>query len=180
MKSSTEYRTEENLVLFVTNTSQKVKVSKFPLHIGRLKTTPSPSYHKNDKFSGIIEYFEDSNSISINNSFMSRKHAIIVKMYSKNASFLKIIDLGSSNGTFVNGRRVLGTEGVILKDGDLVRFGEDDLSDGKENGEAIRCKLIILNNTSSGQIPSLSNERILKVYEIIIIILVVIIYQYAK
>jgi pSer/pThr/pTyr-binding forkhead associated (FHA) protein len=36
---------------------------------------------------------------------------------------LRIVDLGSTNGTYVNGRRVLAEQAHMLRDGDEVRLG---------------------------------------------------------
>lgn len=52
---------------------------------------------------------------------ISRKHAIIVY---KNHRFF-IIDLGSRNGTCVNGKKV---EGAALRTGDLLQMGDSILS----------------------------------------------------
>jgi hypothetical protein len=48
---------------------------------------------------------------------VSRRHAIVLMQ--SDGRFL-LTDLGSTNGTFVNGSRV---ESVVLTDGDQVRFG---------------------------------------------------------
>ena len=62
----------------------------------------------------------ESNDIVINNSWISSRHAI----FKKGADGVyELTDLGSSNGTFVNGEKV---EGVKLKDGDAVSFGQLD------------------------------------------------------
>jgi hypothetical protein len=62
---------------------------------------------------------EASNGIAINDAEVSRKHA---KM-SLHGSAYVIQDLGSTNGTFVNGQRVTGTQ--VLNPGDTVSFGEN-------------------------------------------------------
>jgi pSer/pThr/pTyr-binding forkhead associated (FHA) protein len=52
-------------------------------------------------------------------AFMSRHHcALLLDEYT-----LRLRDLGSKNGTFVNGRRIAGGEAILL-DGDLVAVGE--------------------------------------------------------
>ncbi len=61
---------------------------------------------------------ESTNIIAINDVEVSRKHA---RMELQGASYL-IQDLGSTNGTFVNGQRVTGMQ--ILNPGDSVSFGE--------------------------------------------------------
>jgi pSer/pThr/pTyr-binding forkhead associated (FHA) protein len=57
--------------------------------------------------------------IPINDAEVSRKH---VRLTLKNNGYV-IEDLGSTNGTFVNGQRISGP--VQLKMGDLVAFGEN-------------------------------------------------------
>jgi pSer/pThr/pTyr-binding forkhead associated (FHA) protein len=52
-------------------------------------------------------------------AFMSRHHCVLLL----DEYTLRIRDLGSKNGTFVNGRRIGGGE-VILLDGDIVAVGE--------------------------------------------------------
>ncbi len=61
---------------------------------------------------------ESTNSISINDVEVSRKHA---RMDLRGTSYV-IQDLGSTNGTFVNGQRV--TIPQVLNPGDSVSFGE--------------------------------------------------------
>jgi pSer/pThr/pTyr-binding forkhead associated (FHA) protein len=58
------------------------------------------------------------NDVVLDDPSLSRKHA---KMYRRGASELEVEDLGSSNGTFVNQRKV--GRGVVHP-GDTVRFGE--------------------------------------------------------
>jgi pSer/pThr/pTyr-binding forkhead associated (FHA) protein len=58
------------------------------------------------------------NDVVLDDPSLSRKHA---KMYRRGMSELEVEDLGSSNGTFVNQRKV--GRGVVHP-GDTVRFGE--------------------------------------------------------
>ncbi len=58
------------------------------------------------------------NELSFDDASLSRKHARV----HRNGNRLEIEDLGSSNGTYVNGHRL--TARVALAPGDLVRFGE--------------------------------------------------------
>lgn len=51
---------------------------------------------------------------------VSRKHAAIVL---KNDQLPNLIDLGSANGTYLNGRRLVPDNPRILRDGDYVRLG---------------------------------------------------------
>src|SRR5262245_28741037 len=67
------------------------------------------------------------NSLSISSSIVSRSHAELIR----NGDEFLLRDLGSINGSFVNGTRV---SQQILKDGDILRFGQ--------NGPEIIFKLI--------------------------------------
>jgi pSer/pThr/pTyr-binding forkhead associated (FHA) protein len=60
-----------------------------------------------------------SNQIPINDAEVSRKH---VRLTLKNNGYV-VEDLGSTNGTFVNGQRI--SNPTVLKMGDLVAFGEN-------------------------------------------------------
>lgn len=62
---------------------------------------------------------DGSNTISINDAEVSRKHA---RMEQRGASYV-IQDLGSTNGTFINGNRVTGIQ--VLNGNDIVSFGEN-------------------------------------------------------
>jgi pSer/pThr/pTyr-binding forkhead associated (FHA) protein len=64
---------------------------------------------------------ESNNSIAINDAEVSRKHARLEK---RGTSYV-IQDLGSTNGTFVNGVRISGIQ--VLNAGDEVSFGENIL-----------------------------------------------------
>ena len=57
------------------------------------------------------------NDVVLDDTTVSRRHATITR---KEGSF-ELTDLGSTNGTFVNGRRV--AEPVVLKSGDEIKFG---------------------------------------------------------
>jgi len=62
---------------------------------------------------------DTNQTISINDAEISRKHA---KMELRGTSYV-IQDLGSTNGTFVNGNRVSGIQ--VLNANDIVSFGEN-------------------------------------------------------
>jgi predicted component of type VI protein secretion system len=62
---------------------------------------------------------EASNDIAINDGEISRKHA---KMTLHGTTYL-IQDLGSTNGTSINGQRITGSQ--VLNPGDTVSFGEN-------------------------------------------------------
>lgn len=61
---------------------------------------------------------EDSCDITFDVTGVSRKHA---RLSCDGDGDVEVVDLGSRNGTFVNGRR---TEQAALRDGDEIRFGQ--------------------------------------------------------
>jgi len=63
------------------------------------------------------------NNIVIDNKLASRHHAIIQKI--KDAYFLK--DENSTNGTFLNGRRIPSDKYVRLNGGDKITIGNSNL-----------------------------------------------------
>ena len=58
-----------------------------------------------------------SNDIVLDDTTVSRRHATITRV----ATGLELADLGSTNGTFINGRRLLNP--TALKPGDEIKFG---------------------------------------------------------
>jgi adenylate cyclase len=64
----------------------------------------------------------DDNNFVLPDRWISRNHAML--QITDNGKFY-LIDLGSRNGTFVNGRRV--SIPVVLHDGDLITFGQTEL-----------------------------------------------------
>jgi hypothetical protein len=67
----------------------------------------------------IIVGRDASNSVAINDAEVSRIHAKV----SLHGSAYTIQDLGSTNGTFINGQRIKSTQ--VLNPGDTVSFGEN-------------------------------------------------------
>lgn len=63
------------------------------------------------------------NDVVVDNSLASRHHAMIQKI--KNVYFLK--DLGSTNGTFLNGAKLPGDKYVKLQSGDKITIGNMSL-----------------------------------------------------
>lgn len=59
-----------------------------------------------------------SNDIVINDPEISRRHS---RLFSQGNSYI-LEDLGSTNGTFVNGQRLMGPN--VLRPGDVITFGE--------------------------------------------------------
>jgi len=64
-----------------------------------------------------------SNNVVLPEERVSRRHAIV---HAQERNEFWIIDLGSSNGTFLNGRRV--TQPCQLKDGDRIHIGGHDFA----------------------------------------------------
>ncbi|MCX8155813.1 MAG: adenylate/guanylate cyclase domain-containing protein [Verrucomicrobiae bacterium] len=63
-----------------------------------------------------------TNQVVLEGAKVSRRHAL-VHVQSKNEHWL--VDLASSNGTFLNGRRI--TQPMLLRDGDRLGIGEYEL-----------------------------------------------------
>jgi hypothetical protein len=61
---------------------------------------------------------DSSNSVAINDAEISRKHS---RLSFQGGKYV-LEDLGSTNGTFVNGQRLAGP--VVLKPGDVISLGE--------------------------------------------------------
>lgn len=59
--------------------------------------------------------------ISINNA-ISRKHCMILHKECQHY----IMDMNSSNGTFVNGKRLIGNQKLLIKDGDKIKLANSE------------------------------------------------------
>ena len=66
---------------------------------------------------------DTDNDVVIDNKLASRHHAMIQKI--KDAYFLK--DVGSTNGTFVNGRKLPADKYIKLQPGDKITIGNMNL-----------------------------------------------------
>jgi len=64
---------------------------------------------------------DDKNDIHIDNTAVSKKHAKILTIFSE--SYIE--DLSSTNGTFIDGNKILGH---ALKNGECIVIGEHKLS----------------------------------------------------
>lgn len=82
--------------------------------------TPDPDLQITDLSSSWLVGRSSSCAISILDSSVSRCHAVI--SYCPENGFY-LTDVGSSNGTFLNCRRLPTLERVSLHDGDLIQFG---------------------------------------------------------
>lgn len=61
-----------------------------------------------------------ANDCVLQNTFVSRNHAKIVE---EGRSLFRLYDLGSSNGTWLNGRKLM--KATLLENDDKIRFGEE-------------------------------------------------------
>lgn len=71
-----------------------------------------------------------NNSIVIGEKLVSRNHAMVRRL---GAGDYYLIDVGSSNGSFVNGRRIATPQ--LLRDGDEIRIGSTVLRFAQERGD---------------------------------------------
>lgn len=85
----------------------------------------------------------DDNNLVLPDRWISRNHAMLQGI--DNGAFY-LIDLGSRNGTFVNGRRV--SVPVILQNGDLITFGQTEISFSSP-----QSRPILVSPTAEGQSP---------------------------
>jgi pSer/pThr/pTyr-binding forkhead associated (FHA) protein len=67
---------------------------------------------------------EPSANLPVVNTQVSRRHAHLVS----DGQICELIDLGSANGTFVNGERLIPQAPVTLEDGMRLRIGPVELS----------------------------------------------------
>jgi pSer/pThr/pTyr-binding forkhead associated (FHA) protein len=72
------------------------------------------------------------NNVVLNNSHVSRHHAVLVWR----GEGFELSDLGSSNGTLINGERV--TQPRVLQNGDVIRLYSIDVSYHEIKNEAAR------------------------------------------
>ncbi|MCR4626794.1 MAG: FHA domain-containing protein [Treponema sp.] len=66
---------------------------------------------------------DSDNNIVLDNKLVSRHHAMIQKI--KDAYFLK--DLSSTNGTYLNGKKIPSDKYIKLNSGDMVSVGSSSL-----------------------------------------------------
>src|ERR1043165_8988062 len=69
-------------------------------------------------------------SIVVNNPLASREHAVVRSVGGR----LEVADLGSKNGTYVNGKRIEGSTRVDA--GDVVKIGTDTIEIARMNAQA--------------------------------------------
>lgn len=113
---------------FWKNMMQKNEQEEQPGRVRRQTAVASIYYMKTgeritiDKNTFVIGKGADADFI-ISNSAVSRMHAKIVN---QNGQFY-IIDNASTNGTYVNGKTIEPNQSVEIKNGDLLRFSNEEL-----------------------------------------------------
>jgi len=83
-----------------------------------MRSGPTPGATYSLEGDQIVIGRDSANGVAINDSEISRKHARLTFQGGKYV----LDDLGSTNGTFVNGQRLAGP--VVLRSGDVVSLGE--------------------------------------------------------
>ena len=83
-----------------------------------MRSGPTPGATYSLEGDQIVIGRDSTNGVVINDAEISRKHARLMFQGGKYV----LDDLGSTNGTFVNGQRLAGP--VVLKSGDVVSLGE--------------------------------------------------------
>ena len=89
---------------------------------------------------------------------VSRAHAELFE----EGSQLRIRDLGSTNGTFVNRKKIESADGEALREGDILHIATLELRLGRLENRETRALLGTTTKTAVGQLPSLLVDRILR------------------
>ncbi len=89
-----------------------------PLYQFIMRSGPTPGATFTLQGDQLVIGRDTSSAIAINDAEVSRKHARLTYQGGKYV----IEDLGSTNGTFVNGQRLVSP--VVLKSGDVISLGE--------------------------------------------------------
>src|SRR5918992_4509584 len=88
------------------------------------------------------------NDICIGDPFASRLHA---ELRSEGEQVL-LVDMGSANGTYLNGQRVSGT--VKLEVGDLVRIGETEIEYASGDQAMLSGATVFLSGPAAAALPA--------------------------
>jgi hypothetical protein len=69
---------------------------------------------------------EPENSLVLESSFCSRYHAAIERVVNLQGTMnYQLVDVGSSNGTFLNQQRLLANQPAVLEGGSVIKIGDD-------------------------------------------------------
>jgi pSer/pThr/pTyr-binding forkhead associated (FHA) protein len=71
------------------------------------------------------------NDLSLNDASVSKVHAAV--MMNQEGTLL-VADTGSTNGTYINGRRISYGEARVIEVGDVVSFGDVEVRFRKSDG----------------------------------------------
>ena len=93
-----------------------------------------------------------TNDISLTDRQASRVHCAVERV----GGVVRVLDLGSQNGTFVNGARVLSAD---LNEGDTIQVGAARIRFGSEDSEAGRTTRIMEERPLDDLVRDLSQER---------------------
>ncbi|PSB64508.1 hypothetical protein C7B61_12145, partial [filamentous cyanobacterium CCP1] len=70
---------------------------------------------------------EPENSLVLESSFCSRNHAAIERVVDLQGKVnYQLVDVGSSNGTFLNQQRLLANQPAVLEVGSIIKIGDDE------------------------------------------------------
>jgi hypothetical protein len=70
---------------------------------------------------------EPENSLVLESSFCSRNHAAIERVVDlQGTARYQLVDVGSSNGTFLNQQRLLANQPAVLEVGSVIKIGDDE------------------------------------------------------
>ena len=98
----TEKREKQQAYLIRLSTDERINIDKPIFRIGKVK--------------------HNADYKITNNTAVSRKHAEIIK---KNNEYF-ILDVGSTNHTFINGDRIEEKKEIPLEDGDIIKLGNEE------------------------------------------------------
>jgi pSer/pThr/pTyr-binding forkhead associated (FHA) protein len=90
--------------------------------MARLRVVSGPAAGQTVDIEGEIVIGREDTDLAIDDGEISRRHAVV----RPHSNRLQVEDLGSTNGTFLNGRRIIAAQRV--KKGDKVRIGHTTLS----------------------------------------------------
>lgn len=98
-----------------------VKGLRTPIHVHLHKQVVLGRYDPSNR----IQPEVDLSKVAGYRFGVSRRHAVLQQ---NKQGFIELIDLGSSNGTFLNGRRLTPNISARVHHGDIIRLGKIDIS----------------------------------------------------